>query len=80
MTQCKAVGHYKTDTYVIRDSNINTFLVPVHGSPAPDIASPEIIVYNASASDLDEDILSELEEYQDADTDTLLEQAMRKVK
>ena len=80
MAQCKAVGHYETDTYIIRDSNYNSFLVPVHGLPEPDIASPEIIVHNASASDLDEDILSELEEYQDADTDKLLEQAMREAK
>ena len=39
LAQCKAVGHYETDTYIIRDSEDNSFLVPVHGSPAPDIAS-----------------------------------------
>ena len=71
------MGHYETDTYIIRDSNDNSFLVPVHGTPSKSVESPEIVVHNASASGLDEDTLSELEAYNDGEADRLLGRAMK---
>ena len=54
LAQCKAVGHYETDTYIIRDSNDNSFLVPVHGTPSKSVESPEIVGYCHGLS-LDDD-------------------------
>ena len=71
--------NYETDTYIIRDSNDNSFLVPVHGTPSKSVESPEIVIHNASASDLDEDTLSELEAYNDGEVDRLLGRAMKDV-
>ena len=34
LAQCKAVVHYETDTYIIKDSDDSPFLVPVHGMPS----------------------------------------------
>ena len=40
LAQCKAVGHYETDTYIIKDMDDNAFLVPVHGAPPKGGANP----------------------------------------
>ena len=54
LVQCKAVGHYETDTYIIKDMDDNAPLVPVHGAPPREEQIPEVIVHHASASDLDD--------------------------
>ena len=40
LAQCKAVGHYETDTYIIKDQDDNAFLVPVHGTPPKEDRPP----------------------------------------
>ena len=54
LAQCKAVVQYETDTYTIKDSDDNPFLVPVHGMPSNTVRPPETIMHNPSASNPDE--------------------------
>ena len=51
----------------------------MHGTPSKSVESPEIVIHNASASDLDEDTLSELEAYNDGEVDRLLGRSMKDV-
>ena len=55
----------------------NAFLVPVHGTPPKEEQIPEVIVHNASASELDEDTLSELGVYEHKEVEDLLGSAIR---
>ena len=55
----------------------NAFLVPVHGTPPKEEQIPEVIVHNASSSDLDEDTLSELGAYEDKEVEDLLGRAIK---
>ena len=70
------MGHYETDTYIIKDMDDNAFLVPVHGAPPREEQIPEVSVHHASASDLDEDTLSKLEAYEDREVEDLLGRAI----
>ena len=64
-------------TVPIKDTDDNAFLVLVHGAPPREEQIPEVIVHNASASDLDEDTLSELGAYGDREVEDLLGRAMK---
>ena len=55
----------------------NAFLVPVHRTPPKEERIPEIIVHTASASDLNEDTLSELGAYEDKEVEDLLGRAIK---
>ena len=55
----------------------NAFLVPVHGAPPKEEQIAEVIVHNASASDLDEDTLSELGAYEDKEVEDPLGRAIQ---
>ena len=61
----------------IKDLDDRPFLVPVHSMPSKAGRSPEIVVQNASASNLDEDTLSELEAYEDGEVDNPLGKAVK---
>ena len=49
LVQCKAVGHYETDIYIIKGLDDNAFVVPVHGTLPKEERVAEVIVHNASA-------------------------------